>query len=416
MTQADAFLKAIVEHPEDDTPRLVCADWLEEHGDPARAEFIRVQCEIARGQAGDPRLGALRTREGKLFNEHKTEWRKDVQTWARSSVRFARGFIDRVTVRASEFGRWGALLLRRAPIQELRIDRVTDDVLARAAEMPEMARLRRLELDVGDFTATGLRALAASPHLRCLAELKLFLHPVAGEVGEVIAAAAHLDGLHTLIVCGGQPGDAGAATLARCRAPANLTTLVIWNSAGGDAVAQALANSPCLASLAELGLLTGQIGPAGALALAGSARLRGLSRLHLGNNQTLGDAGAAALVENPHYRDLVELNLVGCELGPAGAGALAAAPHLGRLNLLYLSHNSIGDEGARALAASPHLANLTKLELKGAGIGEEGWEALAASPHLTGAEIATDFSGIDKEASARLTELFAARKRGRVAP
>jgi uncharacterized protein (TIGR02996 family) len=41
-----ALIRAILEDPEDDTPRWVYADWLEECGeDPARAEFIRVQLE-----------------------------------------------------------------------------------------------------------------------------------------------------------------------------------------------------------------------------------------------------------------------------------------------------------------------------------------------------------------------------------
>jgi uncharacterized protein (TIGR02996 family) len=44
----DRFIRAIVENPFDDAPRLIFADWLEEHGDAARAEFIRVQCEVAR--------------------------------------------------------------------------------------------------------------------------------------------------------------------------------------------------------------------------------------------------------------------------------------------------------------------------------------------------------------------------------
>lgn len=43
-----AFLAAITETPDDDTPRLVYADWLEEHGQSDRAEFIRVQCELAK--------------------------------------------------------------------------------------------------------------------------------------------------------------------------------------------------------------------------------------------------------------------------------------------------------------------------------------------------------------------------------
>lgn len=46
MIEEKAFLQTIYETPDDDFPRLVFADWLEEQGDK-RAEFIRVQCEIA---------------------------------------------------------------------------------------------------------------------------------------------------------------------------------------------------------------------------------------------------------------------------------------------------------------------------------------------------------------------------------
>jgi uncharacterized protein (TIGR02996 family) len=48
MDERKAFLAAITASPDDDTPRLVFADWLQEHGEDERAEFIRVQCEIAR--------------------------------------------------------------------------------------------------------------------------------------------------------------------------------------------------------------------------------------------------------------------------------------------------------------------------------------------------------------------------------
>jgi uncharacterized protein (TIGR02996 family) len=48
-TEKIAFLAAICAQPDDDTARLVYADWLEEFGgEPERAEFIRVQCELAR--------------------------------------------------------------------------------------------------------------------------------------------------------------------------------------------------------------------------------------------------------------------------------------------------------------------------------------------------------------------------------
>lgn len=50
--QTDAFLRAIIANPDDDAPRLIFADWLEEHGEGERSEFIRVQCEIAKGPPG----------------------------------------------------------------------------------------------------------------------------------------------------------------------------------------------------------------------------------------------------------------------------------------------------------------------------------------------------------------------------
>jgi uncharacterized protein (TIGR02996 family) len=43
MTPDDAFVQDILDHPEDDAPRLVYADWLEEHGQGPHAEFIRLQ-------------------------------------------------------------------------------------------------------------------------------------------------------------------------------------------------------------------------------------------------------------------------------------------------------------------------------------------------------------------------------------
>lgn len=47
MSDFNAFIRAICSNPADDTPRLVMADWLEENGQEERAEFIRVQCELA---------------------------------------------------------------------------------------------------------------------------------------------------------------------------------------------------------------------------------------------------------------------------------------------------------------------------------------------------------------------------------
>ena len=45
------FIASICTSPDDDAPRLTFADWLEEHGQPERAELIRIQIAWARAKA-----------------------------------------------------------------------------------------------------------------------------------------------------------------------------------------------------------------------------------------------------------------------------------------------------------------------------------------------------------------------------
>jgi uncharacterized protein (TIGR02996 family) len=76
-TTEEAFLKDIEAHPEDDTPRLIYADWLSDRDDPVRAargEFIRLQCRLARLPADDPGRPALAARERELLSEFEAEW------------------------------------------------------------------------------------------------------------------------------------------------------------------------------------------------------------------------------------------------------------------------------------------------------------------------------------------------------
>jgi uncharacterized protein (TIGR02996 family) len=56
VTHDDAFLQAILESPDDHTPRLVYADYLDEHGEPDRAEFLLMLSLLARLQRGQKLL------------------------------------------------------------------------------------------------------------------------------------------------------------------------------------------------------------------------------------------------------------------------------------------------------------------------------------------------------------------------
>lgn len=47
LSEYTAHLRGIAAVPDDDLPRLVLADWLQEHDHAKRAEWIRIQCELA---------------------------------------------------------------------------------------------------------------------------------------------------------------------------------------------------------------------------------------------------------------------------------------------------------------------------------------------------------------------------------
>src|SRR5262245_13586688 len=100
----DALLQAVIDDPDDDAVRLVYADFLEDHGQPARADFIRVQIELAR----DPRRGDLEARELALVKEHESTWVGSLRGLVLGGefhppYCFRRGFVEEATLSAEDF-------------------------------------------------------------------------------------------------------------------------------------------------------------------------------------------------------------------------------------------------------------------------------------------------------------------------
>jgi uncharacterized protein (TIGR02996 family) len=73
MPVEDAFLADICAHPNDDTPRLIYADWLEERGDP-RSEFLRAQARLAALKHKAREYRRLRARLRQLRSEMDRTW------------------------------------------------------------------------------------------------------------------------------------------------------------------------------------------------------------------------------------------------------------------------------------------------------------------------------------------------------
>jgi uncharacterized protein (TIGR02996 family) len=76
MSEEDALLSAIAADPDEDTPRLVYADWLDEHDRHARAEFIRLQIDMARKEAllDFRQLADVEARNAELYKVHRREF------------------------------------------------------------------------------------------------------------------------------------------------------------------------------------------------------------------------------------------------------------------------------------------------------------------------------------------------------
>ena len=64
---SEPLLAAVCAAPWDDLPRLAVADWLDDHGDPARAEFIRLQCVTVGVRKWDPSRRRGRRAAGRRF-------------------------------------------------------------------------------------------------------------------------------------------------------------------------------------------------------------------------------------------------------------------------------------------------------------------------------------------------------------
>jgi uncharacterized protein (TIGR02996 family) len=314
MTCDEAFLESILEEPDDDAPRLIYADWLDEHGEGERAEFIRVQVELSRLGNRDSRLPALRQREAELLSRQEA-WlgplRRRVDRW-----RFVRGlahlsggamfFAAREAEGEAEAWRMVAALA----LEGLATDQLT-------LLVGYSRRLPLTALSIQGDAMTGVGLLSASPQMAWLSRLRLHAPGLNAESIRLLGTSPHLSRLTCLFLPSNGLGSEEAAALA------------CWSHAG---------------RLRELRLQANHIGPAGVAALAGSPALARLEVLDL-DGSPVGDAGAESLASSPHLAGLRELDLRGTGLGRIGAEALASSPHLASLEWLYVYRNPLGKAG-----------------------------------------------------------------------
>jgi uncharacterized protein (TIGR02996 family) len=240
MRDADPFLAAIAARPDDDLPRLIFADWLDEHGRGDRAEFIRLQCAAARGEPAALTPDARR-RAADLEAAHRDEWLADLSHDVYHAA-FRRGFAEHVVLPTAAFMAAGAALRRRTPVRSVAL------------------------LGAG----AALRGLLAGPLLRGLTGLHLNDSLLGDDGVAHLADAPSLRDLETLKLARAAVGDPGAMALARSPHLGRLRTLALRGNAIGDAGAWELARSPTLRRLTALDVAENEIGPSGVAAVRSS--------------------------------------------------------------------------------------------------------------------------------------------------
>jgi uncharacterized protein (TIGR02996 family) len=200
MTDHVAFLRAILDEPADDLPRLVYADWLEEHSDP-RADFIRGQIALDRWPGDDSRRPPLEARVRTLQKEHQAGWlgplRGVVDGWE-----FRRGFVEKIVITPERFVENAELIFRSAPVRHVHIFRRPQVLLREVrslAHSRHLARLATLKVNTDRGLADdGVEVLAGSPYLAGLDGLDLSDNWIRDAGAEVLAGSPFLERLQSL--------------------------------------------------------------------------------------------------------------------------------------------------------------------------------------------------------------------------
>jgi len=381
MSDGEALRRAVLADPEEDTARLVFADWLDENGDGDRAAFIRDQIEVARAEPFSVQARNATRRAGVLLEKNRAPWhrhlRESIQGQLEGFVgvqvshahanplrdviqvkaRFERGFIGHVTVQPAVFVRTAAGIFEAEPIQSLELFRYgsADEMpLKPVFEVPQLQQLRRLEFAAGtEFTHDEYAALTDSPHLNGLTDLSMKGCPIYPPwVGEFLGSYAFpdLQGLDFKDIPHLGPGVVSALTQANHREIRRLDVSgVVFHS---EQLRQLL-TSRCLRSVEEL---------------------------RIGCVRFAGAAGPLSYI-NPGwvipYDRLVILDISGQRLGNDSVGDILRQPATAALRWLGLAFNSLDSGVLRFFTESKHLC-LNHLDVRGNNFTPTGIAALKA--------------------------------------
>jgi uncharacterized protein (TIGR02996 family) len=263
MSDEEAILGAIAAHPEEDTPRLAYADWLDEHDQPIRADFIRVQVEVSRVETL-PRIVLnqyvdLYRRQQDLLEHHRRDLLGPLARLADDAqFDFERGFLSTITLPFALFYRHRDLIEALRPLPRVHVRDVTARVRNMLGlELPERYSDPYAHLVAAIGTIPG-RSAAERQESRRGRELEpLQFHPLTWpRLTELDLSGCHLGDFNTtrllrpdsfpvltdLDLSANFLSDDAVTTLLDTALPRQLTRLVLGGNPLTDGAAIELSN------------------------------------------------------------------------------------------------------------------------------------------------------------------------------
>jgi uncharacterized protein (TIGR02996 family) len=342
MSTLDALRQAVLASPDDDLPRLVFADYLEETGDPDRAAFIRAQIELAKTPEYEPFAVLCKTRKREWLTGDR--WAGDqFDPFIRHSTyypepQFRRGFQWCVGLAYPQHIDTVEHLLGEHPIESVHTRTGTLDDWRQFAAAPCLRRIHSVTLEGLTSPNEPLRCLRESPYTTGVTSLWLD-HTNVPSLPFILA-------------------DLFTAPLGRQLTRLTMRLGYTEHPSAADETLESIAQGDI--NLTDYHLLAMGIGPTAARVFADTG-LAGRAEVLRLNFNALTTSGIAILATATDRLRVLELEKAALDV--SSADPLALSPKFASLRKLILTGNWLGTDGIKMLARSPHLAGLRSLGL-----------------------------------------------------
>jgi uncharacterized protein (TIGR02996 family) len=387
MSTLDALRQAVLASPDDDLPRLVFADYLEENGDPDRAAFIRAQIELAKTPEYEPFAVLCKTR--------KREWVTG-DTWRGTLPHFhpggdghtrwhdppfRRGFGYAVNVGFLLAAHRGVTyLLEAEPVGELHIGGSSPlDQWRQFSKSKWLTRIRSVALTGLSSPNEPLRSLRESPYTSGITSLRLETtnFPSIPIILEELFAAPLGKQLTSLSMRHGYGSADETMEAIAQNGEVSLTDYDLFHMGFGPTAARTFADTG-LAGQAEVLRLNGNALTSNGLSILATSVVR-LRVLDL-SKTSLAPVAAELMSQAPAFRSLRKLILDGNPLGTDGIKAISHSQHLTGLRSLGLANTQCDNAAVRYLTRRGVWPNLVEVDLRNNPISDTGAKHLLSAP------------------------------------